>query len=40
MPDPFPPPRIELTAPAREHLRAALAADASARFVRIDVGRG
>lgn len=35
-----PAPRIEITEKARERLRAALAAEANARFVRIDVGRG
>lgn len=31
---------VEVTDKARERLRAALAREAKARFVRIDVGRG
>jgi len=33
-------PSIEVTGKARERLREALAREARARFIRIDVGRG
>lgn len=33
-------PSIEVTDRAKERLRAALAREAGARFIRIDVGRG
>lgn len=36
----LPQPRIEITDRAKERLREALATEASARFVRIDVGHG
>jgi Fe-S cluster assembly iron-binding protein IscA len=40
MSEPLPPPEIEVTDKAKERLRAALAREASARAIRIDVGRG
>lgn len=36
----LPQPAIEVSDRARERLREALAREASARFIRIDVGRG
>jgi hypothetical protein len=40
MPTELPQPSIEVSEKAREMLHAALARDANARFIRIDVGRG